>query len=145
MLNIGIHFIRMGPQGAALPQKTLPFFGKPRKKTKKLYRFTFIKVSFRSFPQRIIFFICILSIRTKKERLAYVPSFNHIYCIMKNLCSLSPEELVFLSNALSVKLSEGKTADEIFVLRNIFSQVSQTLFSLASQKQFLDKCKKNGG
>ena len=132
MLNIGIHFIRMGPQGAALPQKT-----------KKLYRFTFIKVSFLSFPQRIIFFSCILSIRTKKERLAYVPSFNHIYCIMKNLCSLSPEELVFLSNALSVKLSEGKTAEEIFVLRNIFSQVSQTLFSIASQKQFLDKnCKK---
>ena len=137
MLNIGIHFLRMGPQGVALPQKTLPFFG-------ELF-FTFIKVSFRSFPQRIIFFICILSIRTKKERLAYVPSFNYIYCIMKDLCSLSPEELVFLSNALALKLSEGKTADEIFVLRNIFSQVSQTLFSLASQKQFLDKCKKNGG
>ena len=73
---------------------------------------------------------------------AYLSSCVYIYCIMKNLCSLSPEELVFLSNALALKLSEGKTAEEIFVLRNIFSQVSQTLFSVASQKQFLDKRKK---
>ena len=126
----------MGPQGAALPQKTLPFFGESRIKTPKSV------TAFRG-PRIIKFYRIFLPIRTKTERCAYVLFVIFIYCIMKNLCSLSPEELVFLSNALSVKLSEGKTAEEIFVLRNIFSQVSQTLFSIASQKQFLDKnCKK---
>lgn len=54
-----------------------------------------------------------------------------------------------LATTIAIQLSEGKSADEIFMLRNIASQISSTLYTLYTQKQYLakncDPCAKKSG
>lgn len=53
------------------------------------------------------------------------------------LDNLSPEDLLILTNAISVSLSEDKTADELNVLGNFIVGIGCLMLTLASQQQYL--------
>lgn len=59
---------------------------------------------------------------------------NGISWDMNRLCEIPPEELTVLATAISIELARDATADEILVMRNLLSQISQTLFTLSSQR-----------
>lgn len=68
--------------------------------------------------------------------------YRGIPCCMKDLCTLSVEELTVLASTVSLELARGKSSEEILVLRNLLTQIAQTLFTIASQKTFLERnCK----
>ncbi|MEG1499707.1 MAG: hypothetical protein RR400_01365 [Clostridia bacterium] len=50
-----------------------------------------------------------------------------------------PADIAFISTAIAVEISSCKTAEEILVIRNIASQVSAILQTIASQKLYNEK------
>lgn len=61
---------------------------------------------------------------------------------MSDFCAMSAEELTLTATLIANQLACGKNFDEIMVLRNLTSLISQTLFTVAAQRQFLERnCK----
>ncbi|MFR5062721.1 MAG: hypothetical protein ACLTEK_06925 [Christensenellales bacterium] len=52
---------------------------------------------------------------------------------------MSPEEITLTATAIAVELASGKSAEEIYMMKNLLAQISQTLLTLASQQQFINK------
>ena len=64
---------------------------------------------------------------------------------MNDLCAMSAEELTVVATLVANQLAKDKTFEEIMVLRNLLSQITQTLYTLAAQRQFLEhNCYKAG-
>ena len=53
------------------------------------------------------------------------------------LDNLSPEDLLVLTNAITISLSKDKTADELNVLGNFIVGVGCLILTVASQQQYL--------
>jgi len=58
---------------------------------------------------------------------------------MKDLCCMSPEEITLAATAIAVELARDKSTEEIYMLKNLLAQISQTLLTLASQQQYINK------
>lgn len=59
---------------------------------------------------------------------------------MKDLCAIPAEELTVLATFIANELAKDKSFDEIFALRNLLSQIVQTLSTLAAQRQICERC-----
>ena len=53
------------------------------------------------------------------------------------LDNLSPEDLLALTNAITISLSKNKTADELNVLGNFIVGIGCLILTVASQQQYL--------
>ena len=53
------------------------------------------------------------------------------------LDNLSPEDLLALTNAITISLSKNKTADELNVLGNFIVGIGCLMLTVASQQQYL--------
>jgi len=53
------------------------------------------------------------------------------------LDNLSPEDLLVLTNAITISLSKDKTADELNVLGNFIVGIGCLMLTVASQQQYL--------
>jgi hypothetical protein len=64
---------------------------------------------------------------------------------MTFLDNLSPEDLIILTNAITISLTKNKTADEINVLGNFIVGIGCLMLTVASQQQYLstlqEQCK----
>jgi hypothetical protein CLOSPO_01164 len=58
---------------------------------------------------------------------------------MKDLCCMSPEEITLAATAIAVELARDKSTEEIYMLKNLLAQISQTLLTLAAQQQYINK------
>ncbi len=56
---------------------------------------------------------------------------------MTFLDNLSPEDLLVLTNAITISLSKDKTADELNVLGNFIVGIGCLMLTVASQQQYL--------
>ena len=56
---------------------------------------------------------------------------------MTFLDNLSPEDLLALTNAITISLSKNKTADELNVLGNFIVGVGCLILTIASQQQYI--------
>lgn len=56
---------------------------------------------------------------------------------MTFLDNLSPEDLLILTNAITLSLSKDKTADELNVLGNFVVGVGCLMLTVASQQQYI--------
>ncbi|EPY2274439.1 hypothetical protein ACXAUS_003336 [Clostridium sporogenes] len=56
---------------------------------------------------------------------------------MKDLNSISPEELALLANLIALELSKGKSVNELNVLGNLLAAVGTIISTIAAQKQNL--------
>lgn len=56
---------------------------------------------------------------------------------MTFLDNLSPEDLLILTNAITLSLSKDKTADELNVLGNFIVGVGCLMLTVASQQQYI--------
>ncbi|GAE00973.1 hypothetical protein CBO05C_0663 [Clostridium botulinum B str. Osaka05] len=57
---------------------------------------------------------------------------------MKDLNSISPEELALLANLIALELSKGKSVNELNVLGNLLAAVGTIISTIAAQKQNLE-------
>lgn len=55
---------------------------------------------------------------------------------MKNL---TPEMVACLGTSIAIELAKCKSTDELQVIRNLASQIAATLFTIISQRTFLEK------
>lgn len=55
--------------------------------------------------------------------------------------NLSPEDLLLLTNAITISLSEDKDTDELNVLGNLLVSVGSLMLVIAAQKQLLSSLK----
>jgi len=53
------------------------------------------------------------------------------------LDNISPEDLIILTNAITISLSKDKTADELNVLGNFIVGIGCLMLTVASQQQYL--------
>ena len=53
------------------------------------------------------------------------------------LDNLSPEDLLALTNAVTISLSKNKTADELNVLGNFIVGIGCLMLTIASQQQYI--------
>jgi len=53
------------------------------------------------------------------------------------LDNLSPEDLIILTNAITLSLSKDKTADELNVLGNFIVGIGCLMLTVASQQQYI--------
>jgi len=53
------------------------------------------------------------------------------------LDNLSPEDLLALTNAITISLSKDKTADELNVLGNFIVGIGCLMLTIASQQQYI--------
>lgn len=56
---------------------------------------------------------------------------------MTFLDNLSPEDLLALTNAITISLSKNKTADELNVLGNFIVGIGCLMLTIASQQQYI--------
>ena len=56
---------------------------------------------------------------------------------MTFLDNLSPEDLLALTNAITISLSKDKTADELNVLGNFIVGIGCLMLTIASQQQYI--------
>ena len=56
---------------------------------------------------------------------------------MTFLDNLSPEDLLVLTNAITISLSKDKTADELNVLGNFIVGIGCLMLTVASQQQYI--------
>lgn len=56
---------------------------------------------------------------------------------MSELCCLSPEQLVILSNIIALSLAEGRSTDELNVLGQLLTTAGDTISLIANQQDFL--------
>ena len=56
---------------------------------------------------------------------------------MTSLDNLSPEDLLILTNAITLSLSKDKTADELNVLGNFIVGVGCLMLTVAAQQQYI--------
>jgi len=77
----------------------------------------------------IIYIIIILSI---KYYYLHIGGVELIF-----LDNLSPEDLLVLTNAITISLSKDKTADELNVLGNFIVGIGCLMLTVASQQQYL--------
>ena len=61
---------------------------------------------------------------------------------MTFLDDLSPQDLLVLTNIISISLSKNKSADETNVLGNFIVGIGCLLLTIASQQQYIDSQKK---
>ena len=54
---------------------------------------------------------------------------------------MPPEKLALFATHLSIDISNGKSLDDLFLLKNVINQVSCVLSTIISQKIDLDKRK----
>lgn len=52
---------------------------------------------------------------------------------------MSPEEITLAATAIAVELARDKSTEEIYMLKNLLAQISQTLLTLAAQQQYINK------
>jgi len=57
--------------------------------------------------------------------------------------SLSPEELVVFVSAVSIAIAKDKSNEELDVLSSVFSQIGDTLGTIAAQRGFIEASNKN--
>lgn len=62
---------------------------------------------------------------------------------MSLLCKLTAEEVVLLAGGIAAELAKDRTYEELVVIRNIAGQVSQSLLTIASHRQLLEKRRKD--
>ncbi|EJO5349014.1 hypothetical protein NRP93_003166 [Clostridium botulinum] len=56
---------------------------------------------------------------------------------MKDLNSISPEELSLLANLIAIELSKGRSVNELNVLGNLVSAIGSIISTIAAQEQNL--------
>lgn len=52
---------------------------------------------------------------------------------------MTPEEITIAATSIAIELAKEKDVDEIFALKNLLSQISQSLLTIAAQKQYISK------
>jgi serine/threonine protein phosphatase PrpC len=52
--------------------------------------------------------------------------------------SLSPEELVIFISTVSIAIAKDKSEEELNVLASVFSQIGDTLATIAAQREILE-------
>jgi hypothetical protein len=58
--------------------------------------------------------------------------------VLTFLDDLSPEDLLILTNAITISLSKDKSVDEINVLGNFIVGIGCLMLTIASQQQFIE-------
>ena len=51
---------------------------------------------------------------------------------------LCPEELAAVVNAISISISQGRSSQELTFLSNVFTQIGDTLTTIASQRVWVE-------
>lgn len=57
--------------------------------------------------------------------------------------SLSPEELVVFVSAVSIAIAKDKSNEELNVLSSVFSQIGDSLGTIAAQREIIEASNKN--
>ena len=56
---------------------------------------------------------------------------------------INPNELAAQVSAIAIIIAQGHTADQNNILANVFSQIGQTLATIAAQQSSLENCLEN--